>query len=814
MDIEEFLLSSPMFYGRVSIKPEKEGYLLDSAEGFNRHRGDYWTTFLCPGYVIPNQGWKVHLSASVDNISIVINAAVAACTRFNVHFKVVNTASQYLLSNGKNADRLSAGKLVTIYPSKENFEDLVAFLEGELQDQEGPEILTDLPGSAPCVHFRYGAFIPMKNEDGIYSIQDAEGLMIPDRREILRADEFPSDDISMIQHAKDRLKNNGQLNVTRVLLVKQSNAGGVFRCDFEGKPSYLKLGRWKAGLDRDGIDGWTRVKNEFKILEVLRDSGFTAEPERLLENGRTIVAVTGDLGADNLQVFKRSNFPIYGVQNGGWAEYLSEVLSICEQVKSAIKYMHSKGVFHRDLHIRNVLYSKGKVSIVDFEDAVLNSNSGPGKSKAQGYSNRRLLNSFEADWYSFRQIIQDLVFGNTSINEFNEGGWDLRWRNPYPSLLLEPEAVKLLRILENEAYLEGLFKDSSFYPTLADSLIRPLDPLILSRSLISRYKECIKQVGEISLAPYFQEQPGCFVYDADVATELLSASDTTTSTSNRESLSDCVFRMRFAADESGGFGKLSNNVQFDIEGHQPLWRSKVLQQLLGLSPGKERRDDSLFAQRWISKIIDEDWAGAFPSPLEENSNSWEDQRTGLLAGPLGIAWALSVWIDKCDVSTNMIVRYIRRSFDYELEAYELSESGGLFAVQGRRLLPYLATGSAGFGIVLAHLKRFRSELEFDTQAIQLLRATNAEFSICTGLLNGMSGLVLGQAGLQHFLGNGKVSNRNLIERVMRLLPHDGKGPVPLDDAGLRCTFDLAEGASGVLVAIRTLALESTGSESS
>lgn len=812
MNIEELLLSSPLFYGNLGIEPDKEGYLLDSVEGFDRHRGDYWTTFLCPGYVIPNQGWKIHLSANADNLSVVINAAVVACARFKVHFKVVNTASQYLLANSKNADRLSAGKLVTIYPSEESFEQLVAFLESELQDQEGPEILTDLPSSVPCVHFRYGAFIPMKNEEGIYSVQDAEGRMVPDRREILCADQFPSDDSSTIQQAKSRLKNYGELNVTQVSLVKQSNAGGVFRCDFEGKPSYLKLGRWKAGLDRDGKDGWSRVENEFEILNFLKGSGFTAEPEKLIKNGRTIVAVMEDLEADNLQSVKRSSFPIYGVQNGGWADYLSQVLNICYQIKDAIKYMHSKGVFHRDLHVRNVLYSKGRISIVDFEDAVLDPNLGPGKSKAQGYSNPRLLNSAEADWYSFRQIVQDLVFGNTSINEFNEGGWDLRWANPYPSLLTEPDAVKLLKALEEEARLEGFFKDSSFYPVLGESSIERTDLASLSGSLNARYEDCIHQVGGVSLAPYSHEQPNCFVYDAKVVSEMLLDSEPDTFSLGQEFQYDYAFRRKFASKERTGIGQARDGIQLQDGRHEPLWRSKVLRQLLGLSTVELCREDEAFAQRCIARIIDEDWADGFPPPLEANSNSWEDQRTGLLAGPLGIAWALSVWIDKCDVPASMMINYIRRSFENELKFYELSESGGLFAVQGSRLLPYLATGSSGFGIVLSHLRKYRDELEFDTKAIQLLNATNAEFSVCTGLLNGMAGLVLGQAGIQHFLGSSTVSNCNLIKRVIRLLPHDKKGPVTLDDAGLRYTFDLAEGACGVLFATRVLAEETENSE--
>src|SRR5579884_1664547 len=94
---------------------------------------------------LPSQGWKIHVSAGLDNAEDVLRAVYEYCTRRKLPFKFLDSRAILLARNSKYAPREASGKFITLYPSDEGelrraLTDLAAALDG----QHGPYVLSDL----------------------------------------------------------------------------------------------------------------------------------------------------------------------------------------------------------------------------------------------------------------------------------------------------------------------------------------------------------------------------------------------------------------------------------------------------------------------------------------------------------------------------------------------------------------------------------------------------------------------------------------------------------------------------------------------
>lgn len=123
------------------------------------------------------------------------------------------------------------------------------------------------------------------------------------------------------------------------------------------------------------------------------------------------------------------------------------------------------------------------------------------KSKAQGYANFNVNDAEESDWFAFRQIIQELTFGNTRVNQFNEAGWDRRWDDPYESMLNDHRVSTLLKQLRKLAAVDGRLRNPLLDPSFSDSK-KPTITARTMRQKISHDAElCIRETGSISVSP-------------------------------------------------------------------------------------------------------------------------------------------------------------------------------------------------------------------------------------------------------------------------------------------------------------------------
>lgn len=113
-------------------------------------------------------GWKIHVTASLDNAQSVLEKVSKICISEHVMFKYLRDKQQYRSSNTKYAGHSSSGKFITIYPfSDEHLERLTLKLEEAIGGEPGPYILSDLRYNNGPIFFRYGAFVSIEMSDSV-----------------------------------------------------------------------------------------------------------------------------------------------------------------------------------------------------------------------------------------------------------------------------------------------------------------------------------------------------------------------------------------------------------------------------------------------------------------------------------------------------------------------------------------------------------------------------------------------------------------------------------------------------------------------
>jgi len=115
---EAFCLVDPMFYDSPTVAQENDvDFALGMSEvppGWSRDELEDWLVYMPAVNEVPNQGWKIHASACLDNAEKILGATWDYCIPRNIPFKFVRSEELLLLANGKYAHRGSSGKFITI----------------------------------------------------------------------------------------------------------------------------------------------------------------------------------------------------------------------------------------------------------------------------------------------------------------------------------------------------------------------------------------------------------------------------------------------------------------------------------------------------------------------------------------------------------------------------------------------------------------------------------------------------------------------------------------------------------------------------
>ncbi|MHA6619501.1 class III lanthionine synthetase LanKC [Pseudonocardia sp. DLS-67] len=800
-----FCAADPLFYDKPDAGAGEPFETPAVPDGWTERESGPWRSLRPAALRLPEQGWKVHVSATPDNAGRVLETVHVHCLRRRIAFKHLRSRRMLLGNNAKYAPRASSGKFITIYPVGEELAALLSELSGELAGEEGPYILSDLRYGSGPLYVRYGAFQERwldTGEERTPAIENSDGVLVPDRREprFSPPDWVPLPDCLTPSLASRAVP--GRLPYTIGGAVHHSNGGGVYlarRAD-GGERVVLKEARPHAGLDGHGGDAVIRLHREHESLDRLSGIPGIPEAHELFTVWEHHFLAMSELPGRPLTHWLAARYPLAGPEasRGEISAYAEEALAIAERVSALVEQVHRRGIVVADLHPANILVDDTcRVSLIDFEaafDVHAEDITGIG---APGFRAPSWRRGFAVDDHALAVLKLWLFLPLTAMLELDPGkvaGWVrfITRRFPVP-----------------DGFGDGILAELAAHP-------RPAVTAVPTSAAPAR-------------RPAQEEQEDAGLRPGPIVTGILAAA-----TPDRQ---DRLFpgdiaqfgpggATGFAHGAAGvlhvlnavGAGRFPRHERWllDALGRNPparpgFWHGKhgvatVLAELGYHQRAGELADGPV--DDVTSHTLEHGLAGigigllAVPGfadramEVGERLEAMPATRTpgGLLRGWSGPALLFvrlfehtgdRGWLEAAD-------RAIGRDLDTCVPA-----AGGAMQVRddSARTVPYLGTGSAGIALAATQLAAHDPHAPNVAALPLLLRACRAEFTVHPGLTTGRAGLVLalataGDAGAE----------RQLSRLEWHTTPFGGGTAFPGDHL-LRLSTDLATGSAGVLLAL-------------
>ncbi|MFD5463168.1 class IV lanthionine synthetase LanL [Kitasatospora sp. NPDC127059] len=356
--------------------------------------GGFWCTARPSASApLPDQGWKLHVSAA----SVAGGEVLAAVTRVLAadpcDFKFAATEERLRELNSRNSERGSAGKFITVYPADDaQFQRLAAELDRATAGLPGPVVLSDRPyrpGSR--VHYRYGAFAARAElgNDGEYRsvlrgpggeraedvrggsyrapgwVRDPFAAPVPSGGPSGAPSGGPSGDPSSGRGRGGRgVLLAGRYAVTAA--VRHGAKGGVFlgREAASGAEVVVKQARAHIEVDRAGTDARDALRHEADLLARLDGQGLAPRAVELIEQDDSVFLVQERIAGQPLGSWVAGRLRRNGTPDVDWAEAGPVVHGLLDLVER----VHGQGLVLRDLSPGNVMVRPdGSLRLVDLE---------------------------------------------------------------------------------------------------------------------------------------------------------------------------------------------------------------------------------------------------------------------------------------------------------------------------------------------------------------------------------------------------------------------------------------------------------------
>jgi hypothetical protein len=348
------------------------------------------------------QGWKLHLSATVLTAGRVLAAVGPALGRRNVLFKAPATLLELnKINSGIHYGYSQVGKFLTVYPRTEEEAVLLARrLHGLTCGFAAPAVPFDQrfrPDS--CVHYRYGSFklLEIKNPDGTRTLamRGERGELIPDRRDSGAAGpSWVSDPFAPKRPSNGPVVTPLKTRFRVFAALSQRGKGGVYRAvDIGVTPPRLcivKEGRRHGEVWWDGRDGYARARHEWRVLSELRAAGVNVprpyKSFRAEKNFYVAVEYVEGVDFDDWLTRRKKRLPVahalrYGVR---LAELMAEI--------------HAAGWVWRDCKPRNLILTRaGELMPLDFEGACRVDRPDPSPWSTRSYAPPECLRKFAGE---------------------------------------------------------------------------------------------------------------------------------------------------------------------------------------------------------------------------------------------------------------------------------------------------------------------------------------------------------------------------------------------------------------------------------
>jgi tRNA A-37 threonylcarbamoyl transferase component Bud32 len=838
---EAFCFADPLFFDeqRDTGVPESDfaGALPVPASGWVSGEHGVWRMLRPEGQDLPLQGWKIHVSAGLDNADSVLATVHAHCIEHVVAFKHLRTRSILLARNSKYAPREGSGKLLTLYPADEDeLEQLLVDLSPKLEGEQGPYILSDLRYGNGPLYVRYGGFAELWVESAgtrVLAIRRPDGTLVPDKREpTFSTPDWVKIPNFLVPHLAARKSGDpAQFPYHVTGSLHFSNGGGVYLAErnADGERVVLKEARPHAGLDAHGLDAVARLRGEHEVLTALAGiPGIPRAHDRFIVWEHHFLEMEYMPGV-SLGSWLARNYPLTRRDRteADFAEYTARALELLDRITGIIDQVHERGFVFGDLHGLNVLVDIeangrdfGQVSLIDFELSGSVEDGGRRALGAPGFRAQADRTGFEIDAHALAALRLWLFLPLNTLLElapaklhglvdFIERRFDLpdgygasilRELEPRTGAAVVPQHTEL----DHERPDFNVVRKSIAEAILASATLERLDRLF---------------PGDID---QFRLGGSCFGFGAAGVLHALDVTGAGRYPEHERWLLDSVRRNPPARpgfyDGSYGIAYVLENFGYSAEASALLSASAGLVETTedhGLESGLSgigltllhfavSRGDNEFGRRALAIGV------RLAHQLEMAASPGKFARAGLLSGWSGPALLFIQLFER--TGEPGWLSFADQALCRDLEECVTADDGSLQARDGeRRTLPYVGVGSAGVLMVIEELAaKLPVAPGVDARSVDSLaglrQACEGEFMAYPSLMYGRGGLMSALAmGERRAPENTTSDTRALIDRHLSRLawhavPYHGGLAFPGNEL-LRLSMDVNTGGAGVLLSL-------------
>ncbi|MGW0638278.1 class III lanthionine synthetase LanKC [Nocardia salmonicida] len=819
-----FLLADPDYFQPVERTDPGRRYAPTAPPaGWARGESGVWTYWMPPEVVLPDQGWKVHVSSSLDNTHLVLDVVAGVCGELGVPFKHLTGRTFFGWLHSKHGSRVQSGKFCALYPpTPQCAHEVLVRLERELAGIAGPYVLTDRRfGSSQCVSYRFGAFRPSYRlqADGskLPTLRGVDGTEIPDER---RPEFFlPAGVVDPFASSPEPLDEESEVSFhgyTFEAVLRHSNAGGAYRArDLEGAACFVKEARGHNGYV--GVqDARRRLEQEYLTLRALHAAapGLAPRPVELFTEWEHTYLVTEFVPGRTLTSWMVATTPLIhaGANATTIADYYRRCRHILDQVTAQIATLHRLGYAFVDISPGNVLIADDDtVRLIDVEavqrlDHPLGLLSTPGfmPPELRTTAGRSKADPRYVDSYGLAALAQMLIFPMHEAAERSPGCldhlladltelaapprqlWDavVRYRGSDngPSLpdpgTVRADPVAALRWLRDRT-ADALVQTSDPYPFgpeghrtntrgIAHGTAGVLHALRLAGRAID--PAVVTRLRDESLAARGDTCPGLLFGNAGIAWVLDDLGEREAALALLAAASEHRLSTESATWGGGAAGVAMAHLAF----HHRTGDFAHLEH----------------AHRLLSGL---------PEDLVPLLGA--DNASGLVHGRPGVALAL-YYLAAFTGEQRHFERGLRLLRDELVHAEPIPVDALGFRASERdlRVMPYLASGSAGYAQVLARYLNNYDEPELADSLRGCLRALRIRFTAAPGLFHGQAGMALVQAD-SAFRADPPAGAGSRLTALFKYAIPGETGVRWLGGHGQRLSADLATGSAGVLLAL-------------
>jgi serine/threonine protein kinase len=348
-------------------------------------RNGIWFHCGSPFNVVPEQGWKIHVSSIAGDALETLNRVLKVLfRRQDTDFKFALDSYVLSLLNGKNWPRGNSGKFITVYPRDNRcFLELIEEIHQATIGQRGPYILSDHQYEKNSVVFyRYGgmrARLALNiGGEKVPLLTRPDGRDVPDQR--LPFPNTPDWVESPIVTAgseegpeNSTTLRNGRYEIVDVLAF--SNAGGVYRAldRHTGKQVVVKEARQHISSAGGGCDAVELLHKEYRLLKLLSDTGIAAQPCDFFQEWEHWFLVEEFIDGMPLasHIAERSLLLRTRASQDDFDLWHKELRSLICNLANLLEILHGRGIVFGDLSPNNLLLAKDSnhLRLIDFEGA-------------------------------------------------------------------------------------------------------------------------------------------------------------------------------------------------------------------------------------------------------------------------------------------------------------------------------------------------------------------------------------------------------------------------------------------------------------